>query len=240
MLDVSTRIDPYTLTEITPFRQLHSRFYGSRGAGAKHSTAECARILFDEMRHLSQAFAIYGPYKDLIEEMITHMQHGEGAPFSSHYLNSALRMHIINDESSENSTRMLLQDTFQLKIDWKNKIYPAADKAELKKVISKGKLPKFDRLQDNINGMGITVHDTWATHITIKSLCIDNDHYRATVNYKIQDHFGLDAHDILNAKFNLFRFFRIWFVLQRYNRFGFRPFITNMDATIEIIGEAIQ
>ena len=88
--------------------------------------------------------------------------------------------------------------------------------------------------------MGITVYDTWATHITIKSLCIDNDHYRATVNYKIQDHFGLDAHDILNAKFNLFRFFRIWFVLQRYNRFGFRPFITNMDATIEIIGEAIQ
>lgn len=60
------------------------------------------------MRHLSQAFAIYGPYKDLIEEMITHMQHGEGAPFSSPYLNSALRMHIINDETY-NSTRLLLQ-----------------------------------------------------------------------------------------------------------------------------------
>ncbi|GLR09674.1 hypothetical protein COO59_00675 [Mixta theicola] len=235
LLDVSTRIDPYTLTEITPFRQPHSRFYGSRGAGEKHSPAECASILFDELRHLSQTFAIYGPYKHLIEEMITHMQHGAGAPFSSHYLDSALRMHIVNDETY-NSTRLLLRAMIKANIDWKNNIYPAQKRDELKKAILEGKLPKFDRIQDNINGMGITVHDTWATHITIESLHIDNDHYRAMVKYKIQDHFGLDAYDILKAKFNLFRFFRIWFVLQRYNRFVFKPFLTNMEATVEISG----
>ena len=238
LLDVSTRVDPYTLMEITPFRQPHSRFYGSRGAGEKHSPAECAAILFDEMRHLSQSFAIYGPYKHLIEEMITHMQHGDGEPFSSHYLDSALRMHIVNDEDSENSTRLLLQDTLKLNIDWENKICPTVVKEELTKAISKGKLPKFDRLQDNINGLGITVHDTWATHIILESLHIDNHCYRARVKYKIQDHFGLDAYDILKSKFNLFRFFRIWFVLQRYNRFGFKPFITSMDATVELKGEA--
>ncbi|UQY45705.1 DUF3289 family protein [Mixta hanseatica] len=237
LLDVSTRIDPYTLTEITPFRQPHSRFYGSRGAGAKHSTAECATILFDEMRHLSQAFAIYGPYKDLIEEMITHMQHGEGAPFSSHYLNSALRMHIINDESSENSTRLRLQEVLSEYITQNNGYYPAEKAEQLKNAILMSKLPKFDRFQDSINGMGITVHDTWATHITIESIHVNGGYYRAAVNYKIQDHFGLDAHDILNAKFNLFRFFRIWFVLQRYHLFGFKPFITHMNATIEINGE---
>ncbi|MEE4411019.1 DUF3289 family protein, partial [Serratia sp. C2(2)] len=33
-----------------------------------------------------------------------------------------------------------------------------------------------------------------------------------------------------------FRFFRIWFVLQRYNQFGFKPFMTNMEATVEITG----
>jgi len=101
---------------------------------------------------------------------------------------------------------------------------------------SEGKLPKFDRFQDNFNGMGITVHDTWATHITIKSLQIDTDRYRAVVHYKVQDHFGLDVDDISKFKFNQFRFFRIWFVLQRYNQFGFRPFMTNMEATIEITG----
>ncbi len=85
--------------------------------------------------------------------------------------------------------------------------------------------------------MGISVHDTWATHITLKSLQIDNHRYRAIVHYKVQDHFGLDSHDILKTKFNQFRFFRIWFVLQHYNQFGFKPFMTNMEASIEITGE---
>ena len=235
LLDVSTRIDPYTLTEITPFRQPHSRFYGSRGAGEKHSPAECAAILFDEMRHLSQAFAIYGPYKDLIEEMISHMQHGEGRSFSSDYLNSALRMHIMNDETY-NSTYLLLQGALKEHLVRNHGNYSAELIDHLRDSILAGKLPKFDRIQDNINGMGITVHDTWATHITIESLYISNEHYRAIVNYKIQDHFGLDANDILKEKFNLFRFFRIWFVLQRYHCFGFKPFITNIEARVEITG----
>lgn len=34
-----------------------------------------------------------------------------------------------------------------------------------------------------------------------------------------------------------FHFFRIWFMLQRYNLFSFRPFMTNMEATVEITGE---
>ncbi|KAF0857884.1 hypothetical protein Y888_19765 [Mixta calida B021323] len=238
LLDVSTRVDPYTLTEITPFRQPHSMFYGARGEGRKIMQQECASILFDEMRHLSQSFAIYGPYKHLIEEMITHMQRGEGEPFRRLSLDSALRMQIIDDHFEENSTRMLLRTALGRNIDWKNRIYPTKLKEELRKAVLKGKLPKFDRFQDNINGMGITVHDTWATHITIQSLHIENNRYRAKIHYKVQDHFGLDAHDIFKGKFNLFRFFRIWFVLQRYHRFGFKPFITHMEATVDISGEA--
>ncbi|MBT0723952.1 DUF3289 family protein [Rosenbergiella sp. S61] len=117
--------------------------------------------------------------------------------------------------------------------------FPLTDreKGELKGAIMDGKLPKFDRFQDNFNGMGITVHDTWATHITLKSLQVDHDRYRAVVHYKVQDHFGLDVDDISKFKFNQFRFFRIWFVLQRYNQFGFKPFMTNMEATIKITGD---
>ena len=84
--------------------------------------------------------------------------------------------------------------------------------------------------------MGITVHDTGATHITIKSMNTDNNRFRAVVHYKIQDHFGLDDEDILNTKYSQFHLFRIWFVLQRYIKFGFKPFMTNMEATIEITG----
>lgn len=84
--------------------------------------------------------------------------------------------------------------------------------------------------------MGITVHDTWATHIIIKSLHIDNGSYRAVIHYKVQDHFGLDIKDISKGIFNQFRFFRIWFVLQHYMQFGFKPFMTNMEATVDITG----
>ena len=163
------------------------------------------------------------------------MQNGNGTPFRDMSLDRALKEHIIRD-NTKNSTRLRMGETLNDKIDWGEKCYPLKETHWLKQTISEGKLPKFDRFQDNFNGMGITVHDTWATHITIKSLQIDNNRYRAAVHYKVQDHFGLDVDDIAKFKFNQFRFFRIWFVLQRYDEFGFRPFMTNMEATIEITG----
>jgi len=125
--------------------------------------------------------------------------------FRSLRLDAALKEHILNDHS-KNSTLKLIKNTLGYYIDWENSYYPTREREELRKTILDGKLPKFDRLQDNFNGMGITVHDTWATHITIKSLQIDNGRYRAIVHYKVQDHFGLDNHDISKIKFNQFRF----------------------------------
>ncbi|PSH13648.1 hypothetical protein B7R74_19155 [Yersinia pseudotuberculosis] len=46
----------------------------------------------------------------------------------------------------------------------------------------------------------------------------------------------LDNDNIKNSKFNGFNFFRIGFVLQRFNQFSFKPFMTNMEATVEIAG----
>jgi len=167
--------------------------------------------------------------------MITHMQNNNGASFSDMSLDQALKEQILNDKS-ENSSLLRIKELIKNYINWEKNTYPIETKDELRKAISGGKLPKFDRFQDNFNGMGIRVHDTWATHITLKSLHIDNARYRAVVHYKVQDHFGLDSDDILKTKFSQFHLFRIWFVLQRYNQFGFKPFITNMEATVEING----
>lgn len=174
LIDVSNRANPYTLAKITPFRQPQSRFHGSRGTGEKITRQQCAAILFDEFRDLSRAFAIYGPYKSLIKQMITHMQGASGAPFRHMLLDRALKEHILSD-NTPNSTRLYLDEAIKKNIDWENKCYPMDGKNELRMAIMDGKLPKFDRFQDNFNGMGITVHDTWATHITIKSLQVDDD-----------------------------------------------------------------
>ena len=212
-------------------------FYGARIEGENITRPQCATILFDEFRHLSQFFTLYSPYKYIIERMITHMQCGKGKPFRDMSLDNALKEQVLRDNSKESSTRLLLKEAFRDNIDWENGFFPEDKKDELRAAILKGKLPKFDRFQDNFNGMGITIHDIWSAHITIKSLRVDNERYHAVVHYKVQDHFGLDSGDISAFKFSQFRFFRIWFVLQRYNQFGFRPFMTDMEATIEIAGE---
>ncbi len=206
-----------------------------RGQGEKITRQQCAIILFDEFRSLSRKFSLYGPYSHLIEKMITHMQNGNGTPFRDVSLDRALKEQILNDRT-DNSTFLRIKRIISKNTDWSNGFYPSEMKGEITRIICDSKLPKFDRFQDNYNGMGITVHDTWATHITIKSLHIDNNRYRAVVYYKVQDHFGLDSDDILKTKFSQFHFFRIWFVLQRYNQFGFKPFMTNIEATVEISG----
>ncbi|WP_455815625.1 YPO3983 family protein [Pseudomonas graminis] len=232
---VSDRVDPWTL-ERKKHQQVSTYPASPSWKTESISKQECINILFDEFRACSKKFSFYGPYKDNIIEMITHMQHKQGLDFSSSRLDSALREQILTDTSTKKISRYLLQEALTKNINWENGYYPSQVKDELLKAIKKSILPKFDRIVDRFNGMGISVHDTWATHITIRSLKIENDRFRAVVHYKIQDHFGLDNQDVKNWKYRQFRMFRIWFVLQRYSRFALKPFMTNMEATIEITG----
>lgn len=115
--------------------------------------------------------------------------------------------------------------------------YPQNRIPELSKIIRSRVLPKFDSFfLDKINGMGITVHDVHATKIDIISLDVAKQGWKACIKFIGQDHFGLDVDDIRKRKFNQLDFFKIWFILQRYNKFGFKPFLTNMEATITLQG----
>ena len=58
--------------------------------------------------------------------------------------------------------------------------------------------------------------------------------WSATIHFIAQDHFSLDVTDIKNKIYNKYRFFRIWFFLQRHKDFAFKPFFTNFN-TIERI-----
>lgn len=233
---VSDRVDPWTL-ERKKHQQVSTYPASSSWKTESISKQECINILFDEFRACSKTFSFYGPYKENIIEMITHMQHKKGLDFSSSRLDAALREQILTDSSTTNSSRILLQKALSINIDWENGFLPLNLKVKLTDAINGSILPKFDRIEDRFNGMGISVHDTWATQISMKSLRIEGDRFRAVVHYKIQDHFGLDNQDVLDWKFREFRLFRIWFILQRYSKFAFKPFMTNMETTIEITGE---
>lgn len=234
--DVSTRVDPWTLTRVSPFNQPHSRFHGSRQQGASVSREACIAILFDEFRALSSfPFAVYSPYKMLIKQMITHMQHGGGVPFENILLDAALKERIVEDKKESNSLEMLRQSILA-NILWDKGILPEGKRRSIYTDMKECRLPKFNRIKDSFNGMAITVHDIFAAQIIIEDLVIKEGKFTAVIRYNIQDHFGLDNDDILKPHFHQFRFFRIWFVLQRYERFGYKPFMTNMCARVEISG----
>ncbi|CAM3925990.1 hypothetical protein RABR111495_19010 [Rahnella bruchi] len=41
---------------------------------------------------------------------------------------------------------------------------------------------------------------------------------------------------MLKVKYSTLRFFRIWFVLQHYEKLAFRPFVTEMETDIYLSG----
>lgn len=239
LTDVSEKVDPYSGTRLTPFNVPQSRFYRPhtvKNAGTCSHQAS-AQLLFDEMRSLSGPFSLYSPYRQLINKMIDHLQYADGAAFSDVGLDMALRNQILED-TLEDSSLKAIGETIE-----KNSCYNTLAIApdiipQLNNALSKSRMPKFSRMKDHINGLGITVHDIYAVRIDMLALQISQNSWRAQVRYTAQDHFGLDDNDIMQKQFHQFKFFRIWFVLQRYEKFGFKPFFTDMSATIDIGGKA--
>lgn len=234
---VSNVVDPYTLTRLTPFNTPQSRFAGVYGNsnGGQLSAHECARLLFEELQTTCLPFAFYGPYRQLINQMLTHLYRSTGAPWRDARLDLAYRNQILSD-NSKNSTRIAIKQVIDTYIDYQQKGYPGDKVFAFAEAIRDKILPKFDSFIDKVNGMGICVHDVHATQINVLSLKVEEKRWRAKILFHGQDHFGLGVEDIQKRKFMQLQFFRIWFILQRFNRFGFRPFLTNMEAVIDLEG----
>ncbi|YCH29558.1 DUF3289 family protein [Erwinia sp. D4-22] len=205
--DISARVDPFT----HPSRE------------------ESARMLFDEFRDLSDMFSFYGAYKSLARRMITHMQYGNGAVFSHPLLDQAMAEH-----SSMKSSLNAILVAIQTYIDWEENFLPTSAIKDITDSIEETSLPRFNNFTDRFNGLGITVHGTWATHISLESLLIKKGVFTAVIKYHIQDHFGLDAADINNNFYRQFRIFRIWFYLQHIKDNAFKPFISDITLTKKI------
>ncbi len=237
LTNISNVVDPWTMARLTAFDNPQARFFGAYGNNRRStrlSAQECARLLFEEMQVTSLPFACVGPWKYLINRMLQHFQSANGMPFNDMELNAAYKNQIIND-NTQNSTLIAIRDEISTRIDYENGILPLDSIPFISKQIKDRILPKFDSIiVDKINGLGIAVHDVYATRIELLSLEIGEKGWRAQVKYSGQDHFGLDVNDIQQVKFNQFQFFRIWFILQRFDQFGFRPFLTNMEATITL------
>ncbi|NIG16915.1 DUF3289 family protein [Pantoea sp. Cy-640] len=237
LVNISNVVDPYTLTRLTAFDTPQSRFAGAYNGihrGGKLSVEQCAQLLFEEMQVTSLPYSFIGPHRYLINQMLRHFQLSRGSAFYNAQLNLAYRDKLHSDYDARKTTS-IMRETIGLFIDYNSMGFPQEKLEQLTSAIKLSVLPKFDSmLLDKINGMGITVHDVHATKIEIIRLNVNNAGWRASIKFSGQDHFWLDARDIGKQKFSQFQFFKIWFVLQHFDRFGFRPFLTNMEAVNDI------
>lgn len=236
--DVSAKVDPYRLLKFNTAFVISGQvsnldIHRRNLSGKTISHYECVDILFNEMKELSSMFAQRGEYTYLIREMIDHFRYGNGQPFHSSMLNKAFES-LIQEPSGE-SMLATIKNTINKKkgsaIDLSSGL-PLI--MQIKKDMYNARLPKFSRVQDNYNGLAIAVHDIHAQEISLMHLKHTLRNWEATLSFKAQDHFGLDKTDITHHIYSKFRFFRIWFFLQRHHNFAFKPFFTNFNANIRI------
>ncbi|MFC0141902.1 DUF3289 family protein [Erwinia mallotivora] len=223
--DVSDVVNPWTGQEVSIF----SRFSKSR----PESKSEMAALLFNEFLRLSMPAYYLGRYQ-LFNNLVKHFYHGRGNNYSSPFLDSAYKDLIMSGQSSALSSLNIIKSSLDRLITSEQRSFSDIEKNLITQAIGKSILPKFNRWADCINGLGISVHDIYATNIQITELEITHNAYIAKITFTAQDHFGLDRTDIINRKFHYIRAFRIWFILQRWEKFGFQPFFTNMKAEFEI------
>lgn len=238
--DVSTIVDPYSMSfKDNTVKYLNAPLITGYSHKDDQSVTpdQCASILFDEMRELSGAFA-FGQYKNLIGEMINHFQHGDGRPYGYNALLNRSFSDLLRAKQYGNTTlgaiRKVINDYIR---DRRKHVGSQSFIWDVRTEISRRILPKFNDPEDRFNGMGITVHDIYFQRIVMLNFRRYQIGWEADILFEAQDHFGLGREDITKKLYQNFRFFRIWFVLQRYNRFSFKPFVTNFNASVKLTGQ---
>ncbi|EOR6072473.1 YPO3983 family protein, partial [Escherichia coli] len=232
--DISAKVDPYRLIKYHfPGPGSINVAFSASSSGTKISQRECTDILFAEMKELAKMFSFFGQYKTLIEDLIEHFRYGNGSNFHSQQLN--LSFHEKINKYGYNSPIRIIKECIENGINSTPSTgYQPLILQSIKTKLLSSRLNKFNDFEDSFNGLGISVHDISAQKISLLSFQKYAIGWSATIHFVAQDHFGLDVTDIKNKTYSKYRFFRIWFFLQRHKDFAFKPFFTNFN-TIERI-----
>lgn len=237
LVDISARVDPFKCLQFEKMSSFNVHtldFPHQKLQGRPISRQQCADIMFDEMKELSTQFAS-GQYAPLIGRLIDHFHYGNGQSWTCELLNRAYK-EVIRGVGT-NDVLMKIRDEINKQL--RSKRDARLDYlffTRLKFVMQDSKLPKFNRYIDRINGLGISVHDIYAQQIKLMSFQRYAMSWEGDLFFKGQDHFGLGKEDIANVLYKNFRFFRIWFFLQRHRDYAYKPFLTNFSANIRIKG----
>lgn len=180
-----------------------------------------------------------GEMENVILDMIEHFKDGTG----TNYSNKTLTEHVINHESTKEYVDCIKSELIrELKAnggDLKSLIYTKGAPTPLYNYINaNANRPYYNTISDKINGLTITIDDTWGNTISISDYSIKNNHFKGTLHFYIYDHFGLDQPDVEKIYVKLAGF-RAWYVLQHYKEFNgkFKPYVTDIKFDIPFEGD---
>lgn len=192
---------------------------------------------FRVMRSCAGLYSWYGDTSSLGLIMIDRFQKNMTEKFSHELLDRALATHSNTDNCVNLIQRSLSNILINKKMDLDDEfIYT------LKNYLTNGDYrvthSGFNEKKDFVNGLVFSVHTLWAMEIYLTNIDIDyvSGLFSANVEIIAQDHFGLDRYDLKkhNPIVQLDELFKSWFILQRCNKYNYKPYITEMTAFREV------
>lgn len=165
----------------------------------------------------------WGEYAPVVREMIARFESNTGATYRSDLLNKAMSEHKTTNTFSQDIIKAIRNE-----VDERGVASNTLLDAVTSYVNQNSTLPKFNDY-DWLNGLGAAVHDVYAVQVTLTKLEFKGKELRGILSYKVQDHFGLDRPDVDGKGFENLIPYRSWFLLQRYDKYGYKPFISEMS-----------
>lgn len=192
---------------------------------------------FKTMHACSKLYSWYGDTSSLGSIMINRFQRNVTGKFKHSLLDSALKRHPNTDTCVNSIRRSLLDLLIERKMDLSDELVFIL-KNELTNGDYKISHSGFDEKKDFINGLVFSVHTLWAMEIYLTNVDIDytSGVFSAEIKILAQDHFGLDKGDVKkhNPIVQVDELFKSWFILQRCNKYNYKPYITEMIAFREV------
>ncbi|MCQ6268399.1 DUF3289 family protein [Fictibacillus sp. WQ 8-8] len=198
-------------------------------------------ILFDEFETMSTSIFSTGDMEDVVLDMIDHFEEGTGTAYRNQTLTKKASEHettkayvefvknALVDELKKNGGNLAALQ-FDKSTKDTNKFYQY--------IQDNASYPVFHNNSDIIDGLTITVNDTWGNTVSVKDFSVENNHFKGVMHVRLYDHFGLDQPDVEKVYVNLAGF-RAWFVLQHYDEYDgkYKPFVSLMEMNIPFEGE---
>ena len=161
-----------------------------------------------------------------IRDMIAHFRGNTGTDFRSSALTNAARDHALSQQFQGEVIQSLIAAIKKHNGD-ASKVVGGVTRTGGDVTRKTGLL--FSSYRDTFwTGLTIAVNDVWAWRVDLVSYQLNGKNFQGRIRITLFDHFGLDLPDV-EKKYGYLAGFRAWFILQHYQLYGYKPFISVME-----------